>query len=100
MSYSDASHGVADCLLASGGNIWDCHGRPRWWLLSDKGTGRITAAHAMSRVLMNQNLSTFSVINSFDDEVAGGEPTAVVVGTLTGGDTIGQVAVVMDSDFI
>ena len=24
---------------------------------------------------------TFSVINPFDDEVAGGEPTAVVVGT-------------------
>ena len=65
-----------------------------------KSMGRITAAHAMSRVLMNQNLSTFSVINSFDDEVAGREPTAVVVVTLTGGDTIGQVAVVIDGDFI
>ena len=43
---------------------------------------------------------TFSVINPFDDEVAGGEPTAVVVGTLTGGDTIGQVAIVIDGDLI
>ena len=43
---------------------------------------------------------TFSVINPFDDEVAGGEPTAVVVGTLAGGDTIGQCAIVIDGDLI
>ena len=41
-----------------------------------------------------------SVINSLDDEVAGGEPTAVVFCALAGGDAIGQGAIVMDSDFI
>ena len=46
------------------------------------------------------NGQTFSVINPFDDEVAGGEPTAIVVGTLTGGDTIGQCAIVIDGDLI
>ena len=43
---------------------------------------------------------TFSVVNSFDDEVAGGEPTAVVFCTLTGGDAIGQGAVVIYRDVI
>ena len=43
---------------------------------------------------------TFSVINSFDDEVAGGEPTAVVFCALAGGDAIGQKPIVIDSDFI
>ena len=43
---------------------------------------------------------TFSVVNSLDDEVAGGEPTAVVFCALAGGDAIGQGAIVVDADFV
>ena len=43
---------------------------------------------------------TFSVVNSLDNEVAGGEPTAVVVRALAGGDAIGQGAIVVDADFV
>ena len=42
----------------------------------------------------------FSVFNSLNDEVASGEPTAIVVGALTGGDAVGQVAIVIDSDVV
>lgn len=40
------------------------------------------------------------IINSFNDEVACGEPTAVVVGVWAGGDAVGQLAVFIDSDVV
>ena len=53
---------------------------------------------------MNQNLSNLSydifIIYSLDDEVAGGEPTAIVIGALTGGDTVGQGAIIIDGDVV
>ena len=41
-----------------------------------------------------------SVTDSFYDEVAGGEPSAVILGIGAGGDAVGQLAIVVDGDVV